>query len=108
MVLNHILYHSGFFIKSSSRSNPYMFTGSYLNTVNKISVPDRLKPRVRKPEYKHVLDSLLPKKMINPVNLFLLHYTVYFLVQFYCCNPAVPKRFFNYNSSPSDFFSFSK
>src|ERR1035437_6145918 len=101
MVLHHILNHSGFFIESPASSDSYVFPCCYLNAVDKISVPDRLKPRVGKPKHKHVLNGFLPKKMINPVNLLLLSYIMYPFVYFYRSNPAIPERLFNYNSSPA-------
>ena len=69
MVRHHVAHGSGGFIEARPLLYPNGLGHRNLHVVDMIAIPQRLKDPVGEPLDHDVLDRLLPKKMVHPINL---------------------------------------
>jgi hypothetical protein len=74
VILEHIPHYTHTIIKTSPMLKTNCFGDCDLDMVDEIPIPQRLEDRIGKTGYQYVLHGLLPKVMIDSVNLVFREY----------------------------------
>src|SRR5262245_42572740 len=101
MVRHHVAECPSFLVITRPTGDTQSFGSGYLDVIDVVSIPDRLKHRVAKTEYEYVLNSIFTKVVIDSVDLFLLKNFRNLLVQRLSGLEVSAKRFLNHNPSPT-------
>ena len=100
MVLEHVSHDTGSVIVASSMSHVHGFRYRDLNVVDVVAVPEGFEDGVGKPEGQDVLNRLLAKVMINPVDLVFVEYRVDLPVQLLGTGKIVAEGFLYNDAAP--------
>ena len=74
MIGDHVAERAGLFIEGPAAFDADRFGNRDLDVVDVIAVPERLEDSVSEAHHHHVLNRLLPKVVVDPVNLVLVEH----------------------------------
>ena len=101
MIGDHVAEGTRLFVKRSAILHSQCFSGSDLDVVDVIAVPDRLEHRVAKAEHHDVLNRFFAEIMVDAINRIFGKDMRHDVVQFLGALQIMAKRFLQNDSRPA-------
>src|SRR3954466_5909119 len=95
MILDDVPNGAGALVETSSPLNAEILRHRDLNTVDVVTIPERLHECIREPKHQHVVHGLFAEVVVDPKNRPLIKHLVQHLIEIARGCKIPSERFFN-------------